>query len=133
MTVTKFEEMNLSRDIMRAIERQGFKEATTIQAETIPAMMEWRDVMAKAPTGLEKRLLSPFRCWSISIFRTRGVQALVLSPTRELALQICDEIRKLAAFMPRVKVLAVYGGQNIELQMRGLKGRRRSLWRRRGG
>ncbi|MGI6161793.1 MAG: DEAD/DEAH box helicase [Christensenellales bacterium] len=120
---TNFKEMNLSPEILAALEKSGFETATTVQAETIPAMREWRDVIAKAPTGTGKTIAFAIPLLEHINFESQTVQSLILSPTRELAIQICDEIKKLAEFMKGVRIVSVYGGQSMDRQIKALKRR----------
>lgn len=111
----------MSPAIQKALSRQNISHMTTVQLETIPAMMDWQDVIAKAPTGTGKTI-----AFSIPILEhidpdDKRVQVLILAPTRELALQICGEIRKLSMFMQGIKTVAIYGGQKIDHQIKALK------------
>ena len=101
--LTGFEDMDLSTEIMKAVEKMGFHEATPIQAKTIPVMMEGHDVIGIAPTGTGKTCAFGIPMLEyISLTDTR-IQELVLAPTRELAVQIGHEMEKLAAFIPEVR------------------------------
>ncbi|MDD2483834.1 MAG: DEAD/DEAH box helicase [Eubacteriales bacterium] len=121
MELTKFEEMNLSPELMRAIQKEGFETATSVQTETIPAMLEWKDIIAKAPTGTGKTFAFGIPIIEHIDPEDSRVQALILAPTRELALQICAEIRMLSQFKPGIKAATIYGGQSIDLQIQALK------------
>ena len=117
----KFEELNIDERILRAVEDMGFEEASPIQANAIPAVMEGRDVVGQAQTGTGKTA-----AYSIPMLQKidpdlKKVQAIVLCPTRELAVQVSEEIRKLAKYMSDIKVLPVYGGQEIVRQIKSLK------------
>ena len=109
METVRFEELNLYPQLLRAIKEMGFEEATPIQAQAIPVVMSGVDVIGQAQTGTGKTA-------------SFGIQAIVLSPTRELAIQSAEEIRKLAKYMHGIKVLPVYGGQDITRQIKALKG-----------
>jgi ATP-dependent RNA helicase DeaD len=120
MEITKFDQLNLSPEMMRAIEKEGLDTVTPVQAETIPAMMEWKDIIAKAPTGTGKTF-----AFGIPIIEhidpaDDRVQALISAPTRELALQICSELRLLCIYKPYIKIATIYGGQSIDIQMQAL-------------
>ena len=119
--LTGFENMDLSTEIMKAVEKMGFHEATPIQAKTIPVMMEGHDVIGIAPTGTGKTCAFGIPMLEyISLTDTR-IQELVLAPTRELAVQIGQEMEKLAAFIPEVRIAVLYGGQPISKQLNQLK------------
>lgn len=99
--VTHFEELELSPEIMKAVERMGFREPTPVQALTIPPMLDGYDVIAKAPTGTGKTC-----AFGIPLLETirpdcEDIQAVVVCPTRELCIQITEELRQLAAFCRR--------------------------------
>ena len=118
---TTFEEMELRAPLMQAVKKMGFKTPTPVQAQTIPYMLEGYDVIAKAPTGTGKTC-----AFGIPILETlrddcTDVQALILCPTRELCVQIADEMRGLAACMPHVKIAAIYGGQPMAKQIAQLQ------------
>ncbi len=116
----QFSELNLSREIGKAIEDMGFEEPTPIQALAIPIIQAGRDVTAQAQTGTGKTA-----AFGIPLIETidaslRAPQAIVLCPTRELCIQIAEEFSQLLAHFPRIAVLPVYGGQPIERQLRAL-------------
>ncbi len=115
-----FQDLGISGEILRALEKKGYGYPTRVQAEAIPPLMAWKDVIAKAPTGTGKTFA--FGIPMIEhIDETRpDLQALVLAPTRELAIQICDELRGLLAFRKGVRVAVVYGGQKIDTQVKAL-------------
>ncbi len=115
-----FEELSLSPALLRAIDRMGFAAPTPVQAKTIPAMREGRDVIAKAPTGTGKTC-----AFGIPILEglredTQDIQAVIVCPTRELCVQIADELRQLAAFRSEVRIANLYGGQPIAKQLAAL-------------
>ncbi len=119
--LTGFENMDLSDEIMKAVAKMGFTQATPVQEKTIPIMMEGHDVIAIAPTGTGKTCAFGIPMLEyISLTDTR-IQELVLAPTRELAVQIGQEMEKLAAFIPEVKIAVLYGGQPISKQLNQLK------------
>lgn len=113
-------EFDLSGDIQRAITDMGYEEPTPIQAGAIPPMLEKKDIIGQAQTGTGKT--AAFGIPLVSAINTseHSVQALVLCPTRELALQTAGELQKIARYRRGVSVLAVYGGQPIERQLRAL-------------
>lgn len=117
----RYADLGLSPGIMKALEQKGFEIATPVQAGAIPYFMEWKDVIAKAPTGSGKTLAFGIPLVEHIDRDSDAVQALVLAPTRELALQITDEIRSLCAFMEGVRTVCLYGGQPIGKQINQLK------------
>jgi len=119
----RFDSLGLSPEIMRAVKSRGLELTTPVQAGCIPPMMAWQDVIAKAPTGTGKTF-----AYGIPIIEhidpaNETVQAVVLSPTRELALQIADEFRFIATYKPGVRTVCLYGGQPIGRQIETLKKR----------
>lgn len=121
LPVTGFENLNLSDEIMQAVAKMGFTQATPVQQKTIPLMMEGHDIIAIAPTGTGKTCAFGIPMLEyISLTDTR-IQELVLAPTRELAVQIGEEMQKLAAFIPEVRIAVLYGGQPISKQLNQLK------------
>ena len=117
-----FEEMCLDTRILRSVTEMGFEQASPIQARAIPLVMEGRDVIGQAQTGTGKTAAFGIPLLQRVDPHNKKLQAVVLCPTRELAIQVADEIRKLAKFMHGIKVLPVYGGQEISKQIRSLKG-----------
>lgn len=122
MEVVKFEELGLSPEILRAIEEMGFEEATPIQAQGIPLMLEGEDIIGQAQTGTGKTAAFGIPLLMKVDPEERNTQAIVLCPTRELAIQCAEEIRKLAKYLHGIRVLPVYGGQDISRQIKALKG-----------
>lgn len=121
MEITKFEEMDLNQEILRAVEEMGFEEMSLIQVKAIPAMLSGKDIVGQAQTGTGKTAAFGIPLLQKVDPKDRSLQAMVLCPTRELAIQVADEIRKLAKFMHGIKVLPIYGGQEISKQIRSLK------------
>lgn len=117
-----FEEMCLDPRIMRAITEMGFEQASPIQAQSIPIAIEGKDLIGQAQTGTGKTAAFGIPLLQRVNPQMKKMQALVLCPTRELAIQSAGEIRKLAKFMHGIKVLPIYGGQEISKQIRSLKG-----------
>lgn len=118
-----FPQLALSPQILRALQDMGFEEATPIQAEAIPHIMEGRDILGQAQTGTGKTC-----AYGIPIIEQvdpaiQSIQYLVLSPTRELAIQIADELHELTKYHEGIRILAVYGGQPIDRQIMALKKR----------
>ncbi|MBP1736448.1 MAG: helicase [Oscillospiraceae bacterium] len=116
-----YQQLPLSQELRKAIERKGFTETTPIQAGAIPPLLEWKDVIAKAPTGTGKTLAFGVPITEHVSPEASEVQALILAPTRELAIQITDELRDLYAFKEGVRSVCLYGGQPIDRQILQLK------------
>ncbi len=119
----RFDSLGLSPEIMRAVERRELEVTTPVQAGCIPPMMAWQDVIAKAPTGTGKTF-----AYGIPIVEhvdpaDDSVQAVILAPTRELAMQITAELRDIAFYRPGVRSVCLYGGQPIGKQIDMLKKR----------
>lgn len=117
----KFEELNIDERILRAIEDMGFEETSPIQTQAIPAVCEEIDVVGQAQTGTGKTAAYTIPMLMKINPQIKKPQAIVLCPTRELAVQVAEEIRKLAKYMSDIKVLPVYGGQEIVRQIKSLK------------
>ena len=116
-----FNELNLPEEILRAVSDMGFEEATEIQSKAIPVMLEGRDLVGKSNTGTGKTAAFGIPAIASMSREKRGVEVLILCPTRELAMQACDEIRKFSAYMPWIKPCAVYGGASMDRQIIDLK------------
>ena len=119
--VKEYAQLGLSEELMRAIDKKGYVTATPVQSGSIPFFMEWKDVIAKAPTGTGKTFAFGIPMVEHIDPELAEVQGLVLAPTRELAIQIQDELRDLCAFKEGVRVVCLYGGQPIEKQITQLK------------
>ena len=117
----RFDTLNLSPEIMKALEKRGIELSTPVQAGCIPPMMEWKDVVAKAPTGTGKTFAYGIPIVEHIDPEDETVQAVILAPTRELAIQITEELRDLAAFRPGVRTVCLYGGAPIGKQIDTLK------------
>ncbi|HNY10553.1 MAG TPA: DEAD/DEAH box helicase, partial [Candidatus Wallbacteria bacterium] len=119
MEKTAFEELNISANIKKAVAEMGFSIATPIQATAIPILMDGRDIIAQARTGSGKTA-----AFAIPIIEridcAKGLQALVVCPTRELAIQVTEEFRKLFNYYQGLAVVTAYGGQDISIQLRAL-------------
>ena len=111
----------LSPEILKAVAKMGFQEMTPVQQQTLPLMMEGRDVIAIAPTGTGKTCAFGIPMLEYVSLKDKRVQELVLAPTRELSLQITDELRALARYIPGVRIACLYGGQPIVKQLNALK------------
>ncbi len=121
MTAKLFTELGLSQESLKAIDRLGFEQASPIQAEAIPVLLAGQDVVGQSQTGSGKT--AAFALPAIEKIDTaqRTVQVLILCPTRELAVQVSEEVHKLAFFKRGIHALPVYGGQSYERQFIGLK------------
>ncbi|ATP42047.1 DEAD/DEAH box helicase [Solibacillus sp. R5-41] len=118
--MTNFSELNISESTLRSIKRMGFEEATPIQEGTITFAMDGRDVLGQAQTGTGKTAAFGIPLIEKIDPKNPNIQALVIAPTRELAIQVSEELYKLG-YDKRVKLLSVYGGQEIGRQIRALK------------
>ncbi len=119
----RFDSLGLSEEIMRALEKKNYQVSTPIQAGCIPPMLDWQDVTAKAPTGTGKTFAFGIPIIEHIDSESDQVQAVILAPTRELAMQITSEMRDLAQFKPGVRLVCLYGGQPIGKQIDALKKR----------
>ena len=122
MEITNFNELAVKEEITRAIADLGYEQPSPIQAKAIPVVLEGYDVIGQAQTGTGKTA-----AFSIPLLEKidpsdKRLQAIVLCPTRELAIQVSEEVRKLAKYLHGVKTLPIYGGQPIDRQIKALKG-----------
>lgn len=116
-----FEKMGLDKKLLRAIEDMGFDSATPIQERAIPIELSGRDMIGQAQTGTGKTAAFGLPLLMSVEPKIKKLQAVILCPTRELAIQVSDELHKYAKYLHGVKILPVYGGQDIVKQIRGLK------------
>ena len=116
-----FQDLGLSEAMLKALEKKGYGWPTTIQAEAIPHFMQWRDVIAKAPTGTGKTFAFGIPMIEHIDAESDAVQGLILAPTRELAIQIGDELRGLLTYYNGIRVAVLYGGTGIGGQIRQLE------------
>src|SRR4030095_13483532 len=116
-----FSELGLSAELLKAIDKLGFEQAAPIQAEAIPALMSGRDVVGQSQTGSGKTAAFAIPAIEKTDSHLRAVQVLILCPTRELAVQVSEEVHKLASFKRGINALPIYGGQSYERQFYGLK------------
>ena len=116
-----FSDLGLSPEILQALEKKGYGYPTRIQAEAIGPLMQWKDVIAKAPTGTGKTFAFGIPMIEHIDADSQELQGLILAPTRELAIQIGDELRGLLAFYKNIRVAVVYGGAKIETQIKQLQ------------
>ena len=118
---TTFSELGLSEAMLKALEKKGYGYPTTIQQEAIPPFMQWKDVLAKAPTGTGKTFAFGIPMIEHIDPQCPDVQGLILAPTRELALQIGDELRGLLTYYNGIRVAVLYGGAGIVGQAKQLE------------
>src|SRR3954465_1086231 len=121
MSTKLFSELGLSDEVTKAIAKMGFEKAAPIQAEAIPVLMEGRDVVGQSQTGSGKTAAFGIPAVEKVDVANRAVQVLILCPTRELAVQVSEEIHKLAFFKRGLHALPVYGGQSYDRQLFGLR------------
>ena len=117
----RYDQLGLSPEMMKALDKKGYVQATPVQGGAIPYFMEWKDVIAKAPTGTGKTFAFGIPMVEHIDPDSDAVQGLVLAPTRELAIQIMNELRDLCAFKEGVRAVVLYGGQPIDRQINQLK------------
>ena len=118
-----YADLPLSDAIRKALDKKGYTQATPVQGGAIPCFLEWKDVVAKAPTGTGKTFAFGIPMVEHIDPQSDEVQGLILAPTRELAIQIRDELRDLCAFKEGVRVVCLYGGQPIDKQITQMKNR----------
>ena len=118
--VQHFSDLALPEPVLRAIQAVGYETPTPIQSKTIPPLVEGRDLLGHAPTGTGKTAAFALPILARMDLNAKGVQALVLAPTRELAIQVAEAFAKYASFMKNLRVLPVYGGQDYTGQIRQL-------------
>ena len=116
-----FAELGLSEAMLKALEKKGYGYPTTIQAQAIPEFMQWKDVIAKAPTGTGKTFAFGIPMIEHIDPECGDVQGLILAPTRELAIQIGDELRGLLTYYQGIRVAVLYGGAGIGGQIKQLE------------
>lgn len=116
-----FNQLNISEEIIRAAHDMGFEETTPIQAKAIPVVLEGKDIIAQAPTGTGKTCAFGIPAIESIDVNNDKVQVLVLCPTRELAIQITEELTALAKYKKGVRILPIYGGQQIDRQITALR------------
>ncbi len=121
MTPKLFSELGLSAEVLKAIDKLGFEQASPIQAESIPVLLSGKDVVGQSQTGSGKTAAFAIPAIEKIDPANRAVQVLILCPTRELAVQVSEEIHKLAFFKRGIHALPIYGGQSYERQLFGLK------------
>ena len=121
--IVMYDQLGLSAPIMKALAKKGYKQATPVQGGAIPFFMDWKDVIAKAPTGTGKTFAFGIPMVEHIDPDSTDIQGLVLAPTRELAIQIQDELRDLCQYKEGVRTVCLYGGSPIDKQITALKKR----------
>lgn len=121
MEINNFNELEIRKEIKRAVEDLGYEKPSPIQARAIPTMLEGNDVIGQAQTGTGKTAAFSIPLLERIDVKDKKVQAIILCPTRELAIQVSEEIKKLSAHMRGLRTLPVYGGQPIQRQIKALK------------
>jgi ATP-dependent RNA helicase DeaD len=121
MTPKLFSELGLSAEILKAIDKLGFEQAAPIQASAIPILMAGGDVVGQSQTGSGKTAAFAIPAIEKVDPKQRAVQVLILCPTRELAIQVSEEVHKLALYKNGLHALPIYGGQSFERQLMGLR------------
>ncbi len=116
-----FQDLGLSEAMLKALEKKGYGYPTTIQQLAIPAFLQWKDVIAKAPTGTGKTFAFGIPMIEHVDANDESVQGLILAPTRELAIQIGDELRGLLTYYQGIRVAVLYGGAGIGPQIKQLE------------
>ena len=117
----RYDSLGLSPQVMQALDDKGYTMATPVQGGSIPSLLEWKDVVAKAPTGTGKTFAFGIPIVEHIDPESTDILALVLAPTRELAIQIVDEVRVLCSHKEGVRAVCLYGGQPIDKQINQLK------------
>src|SRR5258706_8586646 len=121
MTKKLFSELGLSAELLKAIDKLGFEQASPVQSEAIPVLLAGRDVVGQSQTGSGKNAALAVPASEKVDPLQRTVQVLILCPTRELAVQVSEEVHKLAFFKRGIHALPIYGGQSYERQFIGLR------------
>ena len=116
----KYSDSGIHPDILKAVEEMGFETMTPIQEQAIPVLLEGKDIIGQAQTGTGKTAAFAIPMIQSVDPQLKKPQGIILCPTRELAMQAAEEIRKLTKYMSGIKVLPVYGGQDILRQIRAL-------------
>ena len=121
MEKLKFKDLNISPEIQKAVADMGFEEASPIQSLAIPQILAHKDVTGQAQTGTGKTAAFGIPLLENIDSEDNNLQAIILCPTRELAIQVAEELRKLSVYLPKIDVLPVYGGQPIDRQIKALQ------------
>jgi ATP-independent RNA helicase DbpA len=122
MSISQFSDLHLNSDILKSLSFLGYEKMTSIQQQSLPEILNNKDVIGQAKTGSGKTASFAVGILSKLNLSQKGVQALVLCPTRELSEQVCKEIRKVASFIPNIKIASLCGGSPMQAQMSSLRG-----------
>ena len=118
-----FSNLPISEEVKRAVAEMGFEEATSVQTQSIPLILEGNDVIGHSQTGTGKTAAFGIPIIERITYELRGyTQALILCPTRELAIQACEEMRKFAKYKHSIRIIPIYGGHPMDKQIRTLRG-----------
>lgn len=118
--MVRFEDLGLSQNVLKAINNMGFEEATPIQGQSIPVALDGKDLIGQAQTGTGKTTAFGVPMIEKIDAHSNAIQGIIIAPTRELAMQVAEEMNKIGQFS-RIKTLPIYGGQDIRRQMKALK------------
>lgn len=121
MALPSFHDLDLGQPLLRALDQVGYEQPTPIQAQTIPPLLAGRDLLGQAQTGTGKTAAFALPLLSRLDLSDRAPQILVLTPTRELALQVSEAFQRYAAYLKNFHILPVYGGQGYSVQLRPLR------------
>jgi ATP-dependent RNA helicase DeaD len=121
MQKKSFAELGLSPELLKAVAQMGFEEASHIQTQAIPALLFGADVVGQSQTGSGKTAAFALPAIEVVDVKLRAPQVVILCPTRELAVQVAEEVAKLACFKRGVREIPIYGGQSYDRQLRGLR------------
>src|SRR6478736_5772969 len=121
MQKKRFTELGLSPEVLKAIDKVGYEEAAPIQSEAIPVLLSGRDVVGQSQTGSGKTAAFALPAIELVDLSVPKPQILVLCPTRELAVQVAEEVSRLASGKRGVRELPIYGGASYERQFQGLR------------
>jgi ATP-dependent RNA helicase DeaD len=121
VTTTLFSELGLSGELLKAIDKLGFEQAAPIQAAAIPVLLQGKDAVGQSQTGSGKTVAFAAPAIEKVVVEERNTQVLILCPTRELAVQVSEEVHKLAFFKRGLHALPIYGGQSYDRQLYGLR------------
>ena len=121
MVSETFKELYISKEIRKSIKEMGFRKPTEIQEKSIPLILEGKDIIGQAQTGTGKTAAFGIPLMELLDQSNKNTQAMIVCPTRELANQVSEELRKLAKYIPQLKVLPIYGGLSVDSQINALK------------
>ncbi|RGB55098.1 MULTISPECIES: DEAD/DEAH box helicase [Bacillota] len=119
--MTLFNELNISSEVMKAVEEMGYENATDIQAQSIPMIIEGKDVLGRSNTGTGKTAAFGIPAIEMVEAGSKYPNAMIICPTRELVTQVATELRKFSKYKEGVKIVPIYGGQPIDSQIKLLK------------